>query len=153
MNSNNESNTLSFLNTLIEQPLVYCLKSPDTELYDFGFGSFVDIVTRRGNKHTICTHTIHALCPVNIIHKTGTMQSQWYYDDTPHEIFQDDAAPMIGLRIKRVALSEKNDLWLDLGDYWMVFVTYENEDESWRFFVSDADKPHLVAADSWVRFD
>lgn len=153
MNSNNEANTLSFLETLMGQPLVYCLKSPDTELYDFGFGSFVDIVTLRGNKHTICTHTLHVLCPFRIISKTGTGQSQWYYEDTPSESFQCDVALLIGLKIKRVALSQKHDLWLDLGDYWIVFVTYENEDESWRFFVADSNKPHLVASCSWVRFD
>lgn len=27
-----------FLQTLLDQPLCYGLKSPDTDLYDFGFG-------------------------------------------------------------------------------------------------------------------
>ena len=154
MNMNNESNISRFLETLVQQPLVYCLKSPDTELFDFGFGAYVDIATRRG-KHTICTHTIHTLCPLKIIQRTGAKQSRWYYEDTPHDSFQSDVTPLIGLTIKRVALSKKNDLWLDLGDYWIVFATYEDgdDDEAWRFFVSDEDKPHLVASDTWVRFE
>lgn len=153
MNTNITQQAILFLEALVGQPLCYGLKSPDTELYDFGFGTMVEVDSWRGGKKTICAQTIHALCRFRIIQKNGTNQSEWYYEDTPHNRFRHNITPLIGLCVKRIALSEKNDLWLDLGDYWIVFVTYENGDESWRFFVSDRDKPHLVASNLWVRFD
>ena len=33
-----------------------------------------------------------------------------------------------------------------------VFVTFENGEESWRFFTSNTDIPHLVASNSWLHF-
>ena len=143
----------AFLETLINQPLCYGLKSPDTELYDFGFGKMVEVVSWRGKKKTMCTHTIHVICRFEIIRKTGTPHVERYYEDTSYIKFHHDIRPLIGLCIKRIALSDKNDLWLDLGDYWIVFVTFENEDESWRFFVADREKTHLVASDVWLRFE
>ena len=153
MNTNIAQDAILFLEELVSQPLCYGFKSPDTELYDFGFGTVVEVDSWRGGKKTMCAQTIHALCRFRIIQKIGVTRSEWYYEDTPQHKFNQDIAPLIGLCVKRIALSEKNDLWLDLGDYWIVFVTYETEDESWRFFISNIEQPHLVASNSWIRFD
>ena len=39
----NRQEAEKFLRPLVGQPLRYALKSPDTELYDFGFGKPVEV--------------------------------------------------------------------------------------------------------------
>ena len=143
---------IEFLHTLIGQPLLYAIKSRDTELYDFGFGELVEVVNRHGKRKKIGTHTLHALCRFKVIWRNGESRTDKYYEDTPCEKFRSEINRLVGLKIRRVTLSDKNDLWLDFGDYWVVFATFENGEESWRFFTSGTDEPHLVASDSWVHF-
>ncbi len=152
MDSNIIEKAVSFLQTLVDQPLCYGIKSPDTELYDFGFGPLTEVTDRKGKKREICTYILHALCQFKVIWRNGECRVDKYYEDTPCEIFHSEFQRFIGLKVKRVALSDKNDLWLDFGDYWMVFATFENGEESWRFFTAEIDSPHLVAADSWLDF-
>ena len=72
---------------------------------------------------------------------------------TPPEIFTTNIMQLVGLVVKRFALSDKFDLWIDLGDYWIVFVIWEDETESWRFFTPESDDPHLVVSSSWLCLD
>ena len=141
-----------FLHTLIGQPLLYAIKSPDTELYDFGFGELVEVVSRRGIRKRIGTHTLHALCRFKVIWRICEHRVDKYYEDTPCEKFHSEINRLIGLKVRRVELSDKNDLWLDFGDYWVVFATFENGAESWRVFTSNINIPHLVASDSRLYF-
>ena len=141
-----------FLQTLVGQPLRYGLKSPDTELYDFGFGELFEDVSKYGKKRKICTFILHALCNFKVIWRSGERRIDKYYGDTPSEKFHGDIKRLIGSCVKRVALSEENDLWLDLGDFWIVFETFEDGKESWRFFTSDINQAHLVASNSWIKF-
>ena len=57
---------------------------------------------------------------------------------------------LIGREIMELGLSEKNDLWLDMGDCRIVWTTVENGEESWRFLAADTNVPHLVASNSWM---
>ena len=132
--------------------MLYAIKSPDTELYDFGFGELVEVVNRRGIRKRIGTHTLHALCRFKVIWRNCEHRVDKYYEDTPCEKFHSESKRLIGPKVRQVELSDKNDLWLDFGDYWVVFATFENGEESWRFFTSDIDDPHLVASDSWLHF-
>ena len=145
-----DKGAIEFLHSLIGLPLHYAIKSPDTELYDFGFGRLVETVGLSGKQKKIGTHTIHALCRFKVISRTGGKTATNYYEDTPSEKFQSEINYLIGLTVKRVALSDKNDLWLDFGDYWIVFATFENGEESWRFLTLDRNAPHLVASDCWL---
>lgn len=149
MNVSFAHNPVEFLQTLVDQPLLYAIKSPDTELYDFGFGNLVEFTNRRGKKTMIGTHILHVICRFKVIWKNGKHRVTTYYEDTPCEIFHADIQRLVGLKVRRVALSDKNDLWVDLGEYWVVFATFENGEESWRYFVSDVE-PHLIASDSWL---
>lgn len=143
---------LEFLRTLVDQPLCYGLKSPDTDLYDFGFGNMVNATSPyRGGKE-VGTLILHVTCRFKVIWKNGECRVDKYHEDTPCEKFHSEVMRLVGLKVRRVALSDKNDLWLDLGDYWIVFATFENGEESWRFFTSGIDAPHLVASDSWLHF-
>ena len=143
---------VDFLHSLTEQPLLYAIKSPDTDLYDFEFGELVEVVNRRGKQKKIGTHILHAICRFKIIWKIGEYRVDKYHEDTPCERFHSEVKRLVGLKVRRVALSDKNDLWLDFGDYLVVFATFENGEESWRFFTSGIDAPHLVASDSWLHF-
>ena len=146
MGSNTNLSPMDYLNSIIAQPLVYAMKSPDTELYDFGFGEPVLHPCRNGDLRQIAMYSLHALCRFELIDKTGSNTTTKFYEDTPSGQFQGTIAPVLGRRVKRIALSEKNDLWIDFGEYWIVFVSFENEEESWRFFSADREMPHLVAS-------
>lgn len=139
---------LEFLQTLVDQPLCYGLKSPNMDLYDFGFGN---LMTVQENEE-VCTHVLHVICRFKVIWKNGERRVYKYTEDTPCEKFHSEIKHLIGMKVNRVALSDKNDLWLDFGDYWVVFVTFETGEESWRFFTFNMDDPHLVASNSWLRF-
>jgi hypothetical protein len=141
-----------YLQTLVNQPLLFAIKSPDTELYDFEFGKEVVSVNRHGNPKRVGTHILHILCRFEIIRKTGEPHVDWFYEDTSSELFHSEVQHLMGLKVIRTALSDKNDLWLDFGDYWVVFATFNTGDESWRFFTSEKTTPHLVASDCWLEF-
>ena len=141
-----------FLHSLAGQPLVYAIKSPDTDLYEFGFGKAVEVMNRYGKQKIISTHILHVICRFKVIWKKGEHRVDIYCEDTSCEGFHAEIQHLLGMKIKRVTVSKKNDLWLDFGDYWIVFATFENGEESWRLFSSDADHPHLVASDIWLDY-
>lgn len=146
---NVKKNAIIFLQSLVNQSLCYGLKSSDMDLYDFGFANLVDSDSWNNE---LCTHFLHILCRFKVIFKANKQPTKKYYEDTPGEEFFFDIQRLLGLKVRRVALSDKNDLWLDLGDYWVVFATFENDEESWRFFTADTNSPHLVVSNSWLEF-
>ena len=144
MNCENREKAIAYLQTLIGQTLHYALKSPDMDLYDLGFGA----------PEADFRYVLHATCRFKVIWRNGERRTDKYYEDTPSEEFHSAIQRLIGWKVTRVGLSDKNDLWLDFGDgdCWAVFVTFENNEESWRFFTYHSDDPHLVASDSWLDF-
>lgn len=148
----NRQEAEEFLRPLVGQPLRYALKSSDTELYDFGFGKPVE-VTRLGIRRRIGTYSIHALCRFRILWKNGECGAEEYCENTPSEEFSVKIRRLIGREIMELGLSEKNDLWLDMGDCRIVWTTYENGEESWRFLAADTNVPHLVVSNSWMELN
>ena len=143
-------NALEYLQNLVDQSLRYGIKSPNMDLYDFGFNNAIDVSNLHENKKS--TYVLHIMCRFKVIWKKGAHRVDRYYEDTPCEKFHSEIKKLIGMKVLRVALSDKNDLWLDFGDCWVVFITFENGEESWRFFTSSIDDPHLVSSDSWLYF-
>ena len=152
MDSYISGSAISFLQTLNNQQLCYGMKSPDTDLYDFGFGEFVEFVSRDRNTRELCTSVLHVTCRFKVIWRNKKRRILRFYEDTSHIKFHSEIQHLIGLRIQRVALSSKNDLWLDLGDCWIVFATFENGEESWRLFTLKEESPHLIASNSALVF-
>ena len=142
---------IEYLRTLVDLPLCYGAKSPDMELYIFEFGRLVQIEGHRGPVE-VGTHRLHVICRFKVIWRKGEHRVDIYTEDTPAEEFREGISPLIGAKVKRIALSDKNDLWLDLGNWWVVFATFEDEEESWRFFTSDDNDPHLVASDTELSY-
>ena len=128
---------------LISQPLRYGIKSPDCELYDIGFGEWVNYTDHSSKTREVCNYTIHITCRFKIIKKKGDQSTRCYFEDTPSSIFQSDIQNLIGLQVKRVTLSDKNDLWIDLDDYWIVIATFEDDLESWCFLTYDTANLYL----------
>lgn len=152
MNSNSNSCALEYLQMLVGQPITYAYKASDLDLYDFGFGSTIERLNWRGEKRQVCSFVLHATCRFKIIHRPNgiTKCVERFYEDTLSEVFRASIQRLFSLKVRRVALSDKNDLWLDFGECWMVFATFEDGEESWRFFASDEAMPHLVASDLWL---
>ena len=125
------------LDVLIGQPLQWAIKSPDVELFDLGFG-------REGKD--LPPYVVHAICTLKVIFQQGR-DVRLYQGDASYARFQEEMNPLMGQTVRRVALSDKHDLWLDLGDCWMVFITFEDGEESWRFFQPHQSQRHLVATD------
>lgn len=143
---------MDYLTRLVGKPLCYGIKSPDMDLYDFGFGERVRVSSAYWGERDVCTHILHATCRFKIIKLGAEASVEIFDEDTPAERFSSRISRLVGLKVKRLALSDKNDLWLDFGDFRMVFATFENGEESWRYFTCNKDEPHLVASDLGLEF-
>ena len=150
MDNISKKKAMSFLRALIDQPLCYGVKSPNIDLYDFGFGDQHEITNRSGEIRKCCTYILHITCRFKVICKCKKHPPVNYYEDTPCDTFHANIRDLIGLKVKRIALSDKNDLWLDLEEYWIVFATFENGEESWRYFTFSEESPHLIASNTWL---
>ena len=133
---------------LVGQQLRYGLKSPDMDLYDLGFGNEIVFINSNGEQQEAYQYTLHLVCGIFIYWKDGHKEE--FYGDTSPQVFQQSIQQLIGEEVRRVALSDKNDLWLDFRRCHIVIVTYENNDESWRLFTPGVDSSHLVASDRWL---
>lgn len=134
-------NAGDFLNKLNGSILKHAIKSSDLDLYDFCFYSPLL------NEHLF----IHATCRFKIINMIHKQSVNCFYENTSSELFCDAIEDSIGMEIIRIALSSKNDLWIDLGDCRIVFVTFEDNEESWRLFSSNEEQ-HLVASSESILF-
>lgn len=149
MNDYVDYNVAEFVQMLVGKSLYYCLKSPDTELYDLGF---LDNNCKTKEVTECDELALHAICCFKLIIPNSSCRSILFDAETSRNQVNSQFKSLIGLPIKRIALSEKNDLWLDFGNYWLVFITSEDGEESWRLFDPNSDAPHLVATDTWIGF-
>lgn len=141
-----------FVSELEGWSFVYGIKSPDMGLYDFGFVKAEDAKSYDGNVDS-CRYILHAMCRFKIIWRNGTSKVEKYYEDTPADVFREKVKRILGLPIHRSSLSEKNDLWLDLGECRIVFATYEEQEaDSWVLFVRGLKGPFLAATDTSAYF-
>lgn len=148
----NQSDALVILNKLIGQPFLYGIQSPDVVLFDLGFGDYMSVKKMMGSECEVASYTLHAVCGIKIIHTKVSLQTEEFIGNSPQE-FNSSIQQLIGNTILRIALSSKNDLWLDLDDYWLVLVTNEDNQESWRCFTPSSTQNHLVASDTWIHLE
>lgn len=152
--TSSQESALNFLNELVGSPFRYGLKSKDLYFYDFGFGDWLYRYIGSEIKQKITTYAIHAQCEIHVIPRDKLAPEKRdrsrtigiYSGDTAAKVFHKDMEKIYNNCIKRIGLSSKNDLWLDLGEYWIVFVTFENDKESWRFLPLDDSRPQLIAS-------
>lgn len=146
MNCNKHDNVFSFLNTLVGSKLCYGIKSLDMDLYDFGFckPSCNQITVQSAQDD--CSLVLHCTCRFKVIWRHESNRTITYREDTPADVFHADIQALLGMSVIRVALSDRNDLWLDFGNCLLVFATHESNDESWRLFIPGHLDSHLVAS-------
>ena len=127
--------------------LAYAEKNADNESFDFGFGETA------GKDFT---YALHVTCSFDVIPRDEALEAGervrvFGYDASAAE-FQNYISAFFGKEIIRVAVNEKNDLWLDLGDYWVVFDTDEySDDEAWRLTETASGAPALIASGMELR--
>ena len=140
MESNILREDMAMLYDVIGKPLCYAIKSPDIDLFDLGFGL----------DEESWIYALHATCPIKVIRRNGSRQVECYFGDTTSGVFASGIHQVIGVPVKRVALSTKNDLWLDFGDWWVVAITIENGEESWRFIDREDIDKQVIASNIWI---
>lgn len=160
---------ISFIKRLVGQPFLYGYKFPHwCDLYEFGFGKLVDNeehddlsdfpfgkwVDKEFNENgKRAEYVVHAVCPIKVVWRRKKRRVELIDGDTNIESFHSIVSRLSGLKILRISLSSKNDLWIDLGKYWVILVTTENDDESWRFFKAEKRSAHLVASSTLIALD
>ncbi len=136
---------------LIGTQLQYGIKSVDSDLYQLGFGEIVAQEVWNGSLLEINKYAIHFTSALLVYWKDGNT-NEFYADTSPKE-FDFAILQMIGCQVSRIALSDKNDLWIDLGICSIVIVTYDDAEESWRLFQPRTNNPHLIASSCSLTLD
>lgn len=146
------SKATAILKTLLGRPLLYALKSPDTELYDFGFGKLVERLELDGSRRKIATQTLHILCEFKVICESHHTAEK-YDGFTSCDEFHSKIKYLIGSKIVAIELTKENDLMLNFNGCSIEFITFKDGEESWRFFTAALEAPHLVVSDSWLELN
>lgn len=148
-----QDDTYKEIAQLVGKDLQYGILHEPFGLYDFGFGHFIVTDLNKGTTRKLCEYTLHASCRFKIVQRVGERKVNRYNENTTQEQFLLGIQELLGLTVRRVALSDKNDLWIDFEKYWMVFATFDNSQESWRFFTPDGNSPHMVVSNSYASLE
>lgn len=141
----------NYLNCIVGMPLQYGIKHSDLDLFQLGFGESISLESWNGQALKINKYAIHFDSALYLYWKNRKVDK--FYSDTQAEEFNVVFSKLLGKHVERIALSDKNDLWLDLGDCRMVIVTRDDDEESWRFFLPRTNQPHLIASSSTLALD
>ena len=165
---------VAYLQKLVGQPVLFSWKIPFwDDLYEIGFGEWVEYVDdidlstfpigrqlmntplfQRKTKHDMrAEYVLHSFCPIKLAWRDGSRKVQVFDDQSDGRSFRETFDSLKGFKVKRVGLSEINDLWIDLGACWIVFESLEDGEESWRFIPPSRQDPHLVVSNNEIRFD
>lgn len=142
---------LTVLQKLVGCCFRYGLKAYDMDLFDLGFGDDVSFVNCLGDKQLACRYALHFTCGIKLFWKDGCVDEYDALADSKQ--FSSAVKPLIGRKVNRIALSDKNDLWIDLSLCNIVIVTYEDDIESWRFFSPGTGNSHLIASEQRMYFE
>ncbi len=131
-----KSSADAFLSQLVGMVVIRAEKSPDMNLFDFGF---------EGNEalKEHYPYILHALCAIQV--DTEDEHSEIYYGDTSTEAFATVCAQLIGQKVENVHVIDGNDLMIWLERTAVRFLVADDGYESWRFFGKRTR--HLVASD------
>lgn len=128
------------------QKVAYAIKSDHLDLYDFGFGeekkAFFDKI--RNEVRALPPYALHATCHFVVHGPDGT---QRYFDETVTKAeFADIEKEIIGKVVLRADITPKHRLVLYIDDMVYVFIPFDDDMESWRFFSDDENERHLVVS-------
>ena len=141
----------NYLNGIVGEPLQYGIKTSDLDLFQLGFGESISVEYWKGKLVEINKYAVHFDSAVYLYWKDGKVDM--FYPDAHTSSFNLAISKLVGKIVKRIALSSKNDFWIELDNCRMVIVTRDDEDESWRFFCPRTRQPHLVASSTTLMLD
>lgn len=139
-----KQNVERYLNCIVGTPLQYGFKHSDFDLFQLGFGDCVSFEKWKGQTLAINRYAIHFDSAIYLYWKHGGVDR--FDSSTADNVFSSAISKLIGTHVKKIALSEKNDLWIDLGECRIAVVTRDDCEESWRFFQPRTENPHLIAS-------
>ena len=144
--------TEEYLSSIIGLPLHYVLKSPDTELYDFGFGEPRKIDNWYGKTRRLCPYTLHVLCDFSVLDSRERIAEIEFNGNSTPEMVEPVMKGLIGKKVQAVKIIQDHDLIIEFEFKRLWFITNSDFEESWRFFATDLKQPHIVASmhELWV---
>ena len=101
------------LQKLVGKPICYGIKSANMEFFDIGVGNCDIIKISDSKTQFLSSYAIHASCCIKISDRENANKAVTYSGESLCEDFHNEMKNLIGLTVKRISLSEKNDLWID----------------------------------------
>ena len=144
-------NIESYLRSIVGSPLQYGIKHSDLNLFQLGFGDCVSFEHWKGQTLEINRYAIHFDSAIHLYWKDGEVDR--FEPNAEENMFSSVISKLMGRYVERVALSDKNDLWIDLGICRIVVVTRDDDMESWRFFQPRTSHPHLIASSTTLELE
>lgn len=132
------------LDEIIGYPLIYTIKSPDMDLCNFGFGFAGEYPSaKHDSTYVRPIFAIHSVCLVSLQDKrTGI--TEHIFEDTPHTVFGNTFHNVLGGIVKRVAITKRGNLSVELESHIIKFTATYIDEENWRFFRLESPEKHIV---------
>ncbi len=139
---------------LVGSKLISRKRYMDTELFCFEF--LKEMPSSLPSETSLPVHLfLHAQCRFEILYR-GSYQNAERIEITGESntsVFLNATKGLLETSVLRVEVSAKNDLWLDFGDYWVVFATCDDGEESWRFLIPSICQTHMVASNLSIQLE
>ncbi len=139
------------VNQLIGLPLLTAFRYAQTELFCFGFGVFHEEWDEKENcLRRIPTYALHVQCEFHVVcRKVSRVIRMDGMTQSP--VFDAVAQKLQGLTVRHAFVeADGYALCLELGDFLLRVIPYEDEEEGWRLFRPNTDALHLVVNDQGI---
>ena len=140
----------TFLATVEGKKLLYGKKSPDMDLYDFGFGEYVEYANAIGKITMKPKYVLHPSCRFKVFWREKKIFDE-FDEHTTSKDFELYIEKLIGSTVQRAVILRENELIIDFGCCYLRFYCHKNGIESWRYFIIKGT--HLVASDRWLELE
>lgn len=142
---------MNLMQPLIGLPLKYISILEKWDLFVVGIGEAVsapDPNSTNGGMRTLSPYAIHSFCGFDIVYRDESRRVDHIDLNITNPELYKMVTPLKNHCIKRIVIRKNNVLRLDFGLFWIVFTPFDDEEESWRYFVpgSPGEAPHLVAS-------
>ena len=141
------------------------------DMIELGFGELSERTDRRGKKYNISRFVFHIQCPFRVIRDNSIILSteDLFLPFSDNQIEEVDfnkrnstlfdsksksiATIMKGEKIIDIKLSSQNDLTIKTEKTTIELFVYSKHFESWRFFDTIDDSPHIVVDECGISED
>lgn len=160
---------ITTLNNLISEEFQRFGRTLD--MIELGFGELSEKTDRRGKKYTVSNFVFHIQCPFRVIRDNSIVLSTEdlflpFPDTEPEEVdwnkrnstlFDSKVQNLTELikaeKIIDIKLNSQNDLTIKTENTIIDLFVHSTVSESWRFFDSTDDSPHIVVDECGISVD